>query len=155
VAGALGLPFAFAHHFMPHNTLPALALYRESFRPSATLDKPYALVAAGVICADTDERARYLAGSSALSFLRLRQGRPGKVPSPEEAAAYPYSDLEREFIADRQATQLIGAPDTVRSGLEDLIKRTEADEVMITTQAYDPADRRRSLDLVAEAARES
>jgi luciferase family oxidoreductase group 1 len=150
VAGAFGLPFAFAHHFMPHNTLPALALYRKSFRPSATLDRPQAMVAAGVICAETDERARYLAGSSALSFLRLRQGHPGKIPTPEEAAAYPYSDLEREFIADRQATQLIGTPDTVRSGLEDLLKRTEADELMITTQTYDPADRLRSFELVAE-----
>ena len=155
VAGALGLPFAFAHHFMPHNTLPALALYRESFRPSATLGEPYAMVATGVICAETDERARYLAGSSALSFLRLRQGRPGKIPAPEEAAAYQYSDLEREFIADRQATQLIGAPDTVRSGLESLLKSTEADELMITTQTYDPADRSRSIDLVAEVIRAS
>jgi len=151
VAGTLGLPFAFAHHFMPANTLPALALYRESFRPSAALPEPYAMVAAGVICADTDERARFLAGSSALSFLRLRQGHPGQVPSPEEAAAYPYSDLERSFIADRQSTQLIGAPDTVRSGLEDLLKRTEADELMITTQTYDPADRLRSFELVAAA----
>jgi luciferase family oxidoreductase group 1 len=151
VAGTLGLPFAFAHHFMPANTLPALALYRESFRPSAALPEPYAMVAAGVICAETDERARFLAGSSALSFLRLRQGHPGQVPSPEEAAAYPYSDLERAFIADRQSTQLIGAPDTVRSGLEDLLKRTEADELMITTQTYDPADRLRSFELVAAA----
>ena len=153
VAGVLGLPFAFAHHFMPANTLPALALYRESFRPSGTLDKPYAMVAAGVICAQTDEHARFLAGSSALSFLRLRQGRPGQVPTPEEAAAHPYSDLERAFIADRQSTQLIGAPDTVRSGLEDLIKRTEADELMITTQTHAPADRLRSFQLVAQAAR--
>ncbi len=153
VAGLLGLPFAFAHHFMPANTLPALALYRESFRPSEALGEPYAMVAAGVICAATDERARYLAGSSALSFLRLRQGRPGQVPSPEEAAAYPYSDLERAFIADRRSSQLIGAPDTVRSGLEDLLKRTEADELMITTQTYDSADRLTSFQLVAEAAR--
>jgi len=153
VAGTLGLPFAFAHHFSPANTLPALALYRETFRPSESLDRPYAMIAAGVICAETDDRARYLAGSSALSFLRLRQGRPGQVPPPEEAAAYPYSDLERAFIADRQSTQHIGAPDTVRSGLEDLIKRTEADELMITTQTYDPADRLRSLQLLAETAR--
>jgi luciferase family oxidoreductase group 1 len=152
VAGTLGLPFAFAHHFMPANTLPALALYRESFRPSATLDRPYAMVAAAVICAGTDERARFLAGASALSFLRLRQGRPGQVPSPEEAAAYPYSDLERAFIADRQSTQYIGTPDTVRPGLEDLVKHTEADELMITTQTYDPADRLRSFELLAEAA---
>ena len=151
VAGTLGLPFAFAHHFSPANTLPALALYRETFRPSESLDRPYAMIAAGVICAETDDRARYLAGSSALSFLRLRQGRPGQVPPPEEAAAYPYSDLERAFIADRQSTQHIGAPDTVRSGLEDLIKRTEADELMITTQTYSPADRLRSFELVHQA----
>src|SRR5580693_2056172 len=151
VAGALGLPFAFAHHFMPANTLPALELYRESFRPSETLTEPYAMVAAGVICAETDERARFLAGSSALSFLRLRQGRPGRVPSPEEAAAYSYSDLEQAFIADRQATQLIGAQDTVRSGLTELLKRTEADELMLTTQTYSPADRLRSFELVAQA----
>ncbi|HEX8005198.1 MAG TPA: LLM class flavin-dependent oxidoreductase [Trebonia sp.] len=153
VAGALGLPFAFAHHFMPANTLPALALYRESFRPSATLDRPRAMVAAGVVCADTDERARWLAGPSALSFLRLRQGRPGRIPSPEEAEAYPYSDLERAMVEDRQSTQLIGAPDTVRAGLEDLLKRTEADELMITTQTYDPADRLRSFELVADVVR--
>jgi alkanesulfonate monooxygenase SsuD/methylene tetrahydromethanopterin reductase-like flavin-dependent oxidoreductase (luciferase family) len=115
------------------------------------MDKPYAMVAVGVICAETDERARFLAGSSALSFLRLRQGRPGRVPSPDEAAAYPYSDLERAFIADRQATQVIGAPDTVRSGLEELLKRTEADELMVTTQTYSPDDRLRSFELLAEA----
>jgi luciferase family oxidoreductase group 1 len=153
VAGALGLPFAFAHHFMPANTLPALALYREAFRPSAMLDRPRAMVAAGVICAETDERARWLAGSSALSFLRLRQGRPGQTPAPEEAAAYPYSDLERSFIADRQSTQFIGAPDTVRPGMEDLLKATEADELMIITQTFDPADRLRSFELVANLAR--
>src|SRR6516162_673284 len=153
VAGALGLPFAFAHHFMPANTLPALALYRESFRPSEALDAPYAMVAAAVVCAETDERARFLAGAGALSFLRLRQGRPGRIPAPEEAAAYPYSDLERAFIADRQSTQHIGAPDTVRASLEDLIKRTEADALMITTQTHDPADRLRSFELLAAAAR--
>jgi luciferase family oxidoreductase group 1 len=153
VAGVLGLPFAFAHHFSPANTLPALALYRESFRPSESLDTPHAMVAAAVLCAETDERASFLAGSSALSFLRLRQGRPGQVPSPQEAAAYPYSDLEKAFIADRRSTQHVGAPDTVRSGLEDLLKRTEADELMVTTQTYDPADRLRSFELLAAQAR--
>jgi luciferase family oxidoreductase group 1 len=155
VAGALGIPFAFAHHFMPENTLPALDLYRRSFRPSPALDRPYSMIAAGVICADTDEQARYLAGSSALSFLKLRTGRPGKVPSPAEAAAYPYSDLEKAFIEDRQSTQHIGSPDTVIAGLTDLAKRTGVDELMITTQAYEPAARLRSFDLVAAAARAS
>jgi luciferase family oxidoreductase group 1 len=153
VAGALGIPFAFAHHFMPANTLPALDLYRKSFRPSAALDRPYSMIAAGVTLADTDDQARYLAGASALSFLKLRTGQPGRVPSPEEAAAYPYSDLERAFIEDRQSTQHIGSPETVMTGLTDLIKRAEVDELMVITQTYDPADRLHSFELLAGAAR--
>jgi luciferase family oxidoreductase group 1 len=153
VAGALGIPFAFAHHFMPQNTLPALDLYRKSFRPSAALEKPYSMIAAGVTCADTESRAKFLAGASALSFLRLRTGHPGRVPTPEEAAAYPYSDMERAFIEDRQSTQYIGPPEPVIEGLTNLIKQAGVDELMITTQTHDPADRLRSFDLIAAAAR--
>jgi luciferase family oxidoreductase group 1 len=154
VAGLLGLPFAFAHHFSPANTLPALALYRSHFRPSETLGRPYAMVATAVVCADTDERARWLAGPGALSFLRLRAGRPGPLPSPEEAAAYSYNELERAFVQDRQATQLIGSPETVRRGLAELQTATAADELMITTMVFDPADRLRSFELVAALARQ-
>ncbi|HEY6314814.1 MAG TPA: LLM class flavin-dependent oxidoreductase [Streptosporangiaceae bacterium] len=154
VAGLLGLPFAFAHHFSPASTLPALELYRSHFRPSETLGEPYAMVAAAVVCADTDERARWLAGPGALSFLRLRAGRPGPLPSPEEAAAYPYNELERAFVQDRQATQLIGSPETVRRGLAELLKATAADELMITTMVFDPADRLRSFELLAALARQ-
>ncbi len=153
VAGLLGLPFAFAHHFSPANTLPALALYRSQFRPSELLDQPYAMVAAAVVCADTDERARWLAGSGALSFLKLRSGRPGPMPSPEAAAAYPYTEIERAFVEDRQATQIIGAPETVRRGLTDLLTATSANELMLTTMVFDPADRLRSFQLVADLAR--
>jgi luciferase family oxidoreductase group 1 len=153
VAGLLGLPFAFAHHFSPANTLPALALYREHFRPSEALDRPYAMVAAAVVCADTDDRARWLAGSGALSFLKLRSGRPEPLPSPEEAEAYPYTHLERAFILDRLATQIIGAPGTVRRGLAELLKATAADELMLTTMVFDPADRLRSFELIADLAR--
>ena len=153
VAGLLGLPFAFAHHFSPANTLPALDLYRSHFRPTEALDQPYAMVATAVVCAETDDRARWLAGSGALSFLKLRSGQPGPVPSPEEAAAYPYSDLERAFVLDRLATQTIGAPGTVRRGLTELLKATAADELMLTTMVFDPADRLRSFELVADLAR--
>ena len=153
VAGLLGLPFAFAHHFSAANTLPALALYREHFRPSDVLDRPYAMVAAAVVCAETDERARFLAGSGALSFLRLRSGRPGPMPSPEEAAAYPYNEMERAFIEDRLATQIVGSPETVQRGITDLLDATQADELMITTMVYDPADRLSSFEQVAALAR--
>jgi luciferase family oxidoreductase group 1 len=152
VAGLLGLPFAFAHHFSATNTLPALALYRQRFRPSARLAEPYALVCASVLAAEDDERARYLAGPGALSFLRLRQNQPGQVPTPEEAASYPYTELEQGFVADRLSSQIIGGPDTVLKGITDLLEQTQANELMVTTLVHDPADRLRSYELVAELA---
>jgi luciferase family oxidoreductase group 1 len=152
VAGMLGLPFSFAHHFMPANTLPALAMYRAHFRPSAYLEQPYAMVAVQVVCADTDAEAIELAAPSALSFVKLRQGRPGLLPSPAETAAYPYTEFERDAIRQRQRDQVIGSPATVRQGLSDLLERTNADELMLTTVVFDHADRLRSYDMVADLA---
>jgi luciferase family oxidoreductase group 1 len=152
VAALLGLPFAFAHHFMPANTIPALEAYRRLFRPSATLDRPYALVAAGVTCAETDERARQLAQPALLSFLKLRSGRPSTLPTPDEAAGYPYSEMERAFVDERLATQIVGSPATVEAGLTALLEATGADELMITTTTFDPADRLRSFEMVARLA---
>jgi luciferase family oxidoreductase group 1 len=150
LAGLLGLPFSFAHHFSSANTLPALSLYRQNFRPSRWLDQPYAMVAVNAICADTDERAQWLSGPAALSFLRLRQGMPQPLATPEEAAAYPYTEFERLQSAERFANQALGSPDTVRAQLNALLERTKADELMLTTMVYDIADRIRSFELIAE-----
>ncbi|OLR91461.1 LLM class flavin-dependent oxidoreductase [Actinokineospora bangkokensis] len=150
VAGLLGLPFAFAHHFSSENTLPALALYRERFRPSAVLDEPYAMIAANVLCADDDETARELAKPALLQFLKLRKGDPGKLPSPAEAAAYDYTDIDRLFLEERLDGQVVGGPETVRRGVEDLIASTGVDELMITTSVYDHADRIRSYEHIAK-----
>ena len=152
VAGILGLPFSFAHHFSAENTLPALELYRSTFRPSVDLERPYAMVAVSVVCAESSERARWLAGSGSLAFLRLRSGRPGKLPTPEEAAAYGYTPAEKEMVRRRMATQVIGDPDEVLAGLAELAERTEADELMLTTFVHGHADRLRSYELVASAA---
>jgi len=149
VAGLLGLPFAFAHHFSPHNTEPALELYREVFRPSDVLSAPYAAVCVPVIAADSERRARELAEPGALSFLRLRSGMPGVLPSEAEAAAHPWTPRERDFVEDRLANQVLGDPDGVRRGLESLLTRTRADELLVTTTTHDPADRLRSFELVA------
>ncbi|WP_305798118.1 LLM class flavin-dependent oxidoreductase [Micromonospora sp. U56] len=150
LAGLLGLPFSFAHHFSAQHTLPALQLYRQNFRPSRWLEQPYAMVAVNVVCAETDERAEWLAGPSALSFLKLRSGRPEPLAPPEEAAAYPYNEFEREFVRQRRDGQAMGSPETVRRQLGDLLARTGADELMVTTMVYDVADRVRSFELVAE-----
>ncbi|WP_203596720.1 LLM class flavin-dependent oxidoreductase [Actinomadura bangladeshensis] len=148
LAGLLGMPFAFAHHFSAENTVPALALYRDSFRPGA-LDEPYSMIGVSVTAADTDERARELAAPQALSFLRLRQGRPGPLPTPEETAAHPYTPLERQMIDARLADQVMGSPSTVRKQLDALIGRTAVDEVMVVTQVFDHADRLKSYDILA------
>jgi luciferase family oxidoreductase group 1 len=150
LAGLLGLPFSFAHHFSAANTLPALKLYREQFRPSQWLERPYAMVAVNTICADTDEHAEWLAGPAALSFLRLRTGMPQPLATPEEAAAYPYTPAEREMAWGRFGQQALGSPDTVRAQLSGLLERTGADELMLTTMVYDISDRIRSFELVAE-----
>ncbi len=150
VAGLLGLPFAFAHHFSGHNTLPALALYRESFRPSEMLTEPYAMVCVSVLVADDDPTARRLALPGGLSFLRLRSGRPGPVPTVAEAESYPYAPHELAFVQDRLDSQVIGGPETVRQGLADLLEDTGADELMITTLVHDPADRLRSYALLSD-----
>jgi luciferase family oxidoreductase group 1 len=151
VAGLLGLPFAFAHHFSAENTLPALALYRDTFRPSAVLQQPYAMIAASVLAAETDAEARRLALPSALQFLRLRQGQPGPVPSPRDAEEHRFTAEERAFVDDRLGGQIIGSPDTVRDGVHELVGRTGADELMVVTSTHDGADRLRSYELLAKA----
>ncbi len=151
LAGILGLPFAFAHHFSAENTLPALALYREHFRPSPVLEQPYAMIAASVLAADTDAEAHRLAMPGALQFLRLRLGMPGPVPTPEEAGAYPYTDEEKLFVEHRLGSQIIGSPATVRDGVRELLERTGVDELMVVTSTHDGADRLRSYELFAEA----
>jgi len=150
VAGLLGLPFSFAHHFASANTLPAVAAYRETFRPSADLPQPYVMLGVPVICADTTERARWLAGSSALSFVRLRQGRPMQLPTPEDAADYVFTPSERELLKSWTSPLVVGDPSTVRDGLSALVERVGADELMITTMVHGHADRMRSYELVAE-----
>jgi luciferase family oxidoreductase group 1 len=151
VAGMLGLPFSFAHHFASQNTDAALAAYRAAFRPSADLEQPYAMIGVPVICADTSERARWLSGSSALSFVRLRQGRPAPMPTPEEAAEYVFTPFERELVRSWTVPLIVGDPDEVRRGLEELASRTSVDELMVTTMVHGHEDRLRSFELVAEA----
>lgn len=151
LAGTLGLPFAFAHHFSAQNTIPALDLYRESFRPSAVLDAPYALIGVSALAADDDREARRQVLTGALSMVRLRTGRPGLIPSPEEAAAYDFSPMEREFVDGWLANVVHGTADEVRGGLDDLAKRTGADELMITANAHGGEARLRSYDLIADA----
>ncbi|PJN37575.1 alkanal monooxygenase [Streptomyces sp. CB02959] len=151
LAGTLGLPFAFAHHFSAANTVPALDLYRASFRPSEVLAEPYALIGVSALAAEDEREALRQVRTGALAMIRLRTGRPGLVPSPEEAAAHHFSDIEQDFVDSWLGNVVHGTPDAVRQGLDDLAKRTGADELMITANAHTGEVRRRSYDLIADA----
>jgi luciferase family oxidoreductase group 1 len=152
LAGRLGLPFAFAHHLSAAsaaNARPALALYRKTFTPSATLKQPYSLLSVSVLCAKDAATADWLHGSTRLSALRLKAGRPGPLPSPEEAAITAYSNAEQAVIAEATASHVVGDPPTVRRQLAELKASTGVDELMITTSAYDHAARLASYELIA------
>lgn len=151
LAGSLGLPFAFAHHFSARNTIPALDLYRESFRPSPVLDAPYALIGVSALAADEEKEARRQVRAAALNMVRLRTGRPGLVPTPEEAEAYAFSVAEQDFIDSWNADVVHGTVDEVRTRLDDLQKSTGADELMLTSHAHSPDLRLRSYELIADA----
>jgi luciferase family oxidoreductase group 1 len=150
LAGVLGLPYSFAYHFAPRLLDEALATYRNHFSPSVLHAEPQTMVAVSVLCAASDEEAQFLAGSSALSTLQLRTGRLGPVPSPEDAAAYQFSEAEAAFIKETMSTHLIGDPDLVFEGLKELEARTGADEIMLSTRAHSFEARLASLSLVAE-----
>ncbi|MER6331048.1 LLM class flavin-dependent oxidoreductase [Streptomyces sp. NPDC001034] len=150
LAGMLGLPFAFAHHFSAQNTVPALDLYRGTFRPSAVLAEPYALIGVSALATDDEREARRQTRAMALNMLRLRTGRPGLFPDPEEAERQELGAMEEEFIASWSSNVVHGTADEVRSGLDDLQKRTGADELMITTHAHRGEVRVRSYELIAD-----
>jgi luciferase family oxidoreductase group 1 len=152
-AGEMGLGYAFASHFSPTDPAPAMRAYRESFEPSESFERPSAVLAVAVICAETEERAEGLASCMELAWVRMRSGNPRPLPSPEEAMAYPYTPAERRLADAYRTMQVVGDPSTVRARIEELAGHTAADEVMITTNVYDHAERLRSYELLAEVFR--
>jgi luciferase family oxidoreductase group 1 len=151
LAASAGLRFAFAHHIQPEPAIRALRFYRDNFKPSRYLDKPESLIAVSVICAETDEQARELAGPAELTMLRFQQGgRMGKLPSVAEAQAYPYTAEELLAVREGRQRLTVGSPATVRERLVTLAGQGAADEIMVTTIVHDHQDRRRSYELIAE-----
>ena len=152
LAAALGLPYAFASHFAPDAMMQALEVYRARFRPSAQLDKPYAMLGLSVVAADTDAQARRLFTSQQQAFARLRSGRPGKLPPPVDDIDAAITPMERATVDHALSCAVVGSPETVRQGLQAFAARTGADELMVTAQIFDHDARLRSYRIAAEAA---
>jgi luciferase family oxidoreductase group 1 len=151
LAAAVGMGFAFAHHFAEHDAASAMLTYRAHFKPSDSLAAPAAMLAVAVIAADSDAAAERIATSADLFFVRRSKGEFAPLASPEEAAAYSYSPVDRDRIARHRHRLIVGGIDSVKSRLLALVEATQADELMITTMTFDHAARRRSYELLAEA----
>ena len=149
LAAALGLPFAFASHFAPDMLLQALDIYRNTFRSSAQLEKPYAMVVANVVAADTDAAASYQFTSVQQAFTNLLRGTPGPMPAPVDDIESYWSPAEKAGAQRMLKYAITGSPETVESNMRRFLADTEADELMITTHIYDPAVARRSLEINA------
>ncbi len=153
LAAYLGLPYAFASHFAPRMLHQALAIYRQTFKPSAALAKPYAIVGVPVIAAPTDAEAQFLASSTYQRVLDILTGNRTRLQPPVEGFMEQVSERERAAIADFLAVGIIGGPQTVRPGLQALAQATQADEFMLVSDVFDADLRLRSLQLTAQAFR--
>ena len=150
LAAERGIPYAFASHFAPRMLLQAVDLYRKSFKPSATLEKPYVMIGVPLIAADTDEEAEFLASSTYQRILDLLTGQLGSLPRPVDNFMESLPPQAEAAINDFLAAAVIGGPDTVKAGLQKLIDMTGADELMLACDVYDTQSRLKSLSIAAE-----
>jgi luciferase family oxidoreductase group 1 len=146
----LGLPLAFAHHIRPQNTAEALKRYRAAFTPSRWCDRPRVLVSLVAVCAETEEEAAWQAGPYNVLRDAISKGTAGDhpFPTPADAAAHPFTEQERDVLADLGAQQAVGTPENVARRLAQLAGETEAEELMLWTPVHDLGARVRSYELV-------
>jgi luciferase family oxidoreductase group 1 len=150
LAAELGLPYAFASHFMPGALMAALDTYRRTFRPSRQLDRPYTMAGVNVVVAETDAEARVLFTSVQQQFANLVRGTPGRLPPPiDDIEAY-WTPAEKAQAAGMLACSFVGSADTVRRGLSAFVDRTRVDEVIVVSAIYDHGARLRSYERLAE-----
>ena len=151
LAGQIGAAFAFAHHFATFPADEAMKLYRDSFKPSISHKVPLAILGTQVMVADTDEEAERLALTFDLNTVRRAKGEMKPLASPEEAAAFDYTPVNRARIAQGRNRIAVGSPKTVKEKLSALIDSTKADELMVTSMIFDHTARKRSYELLAQA----
>jgi len=154
LAASLGLPFAFAAHFAPEYLYVASKMYRDGFRPSEALPKPYLMVAVQVIAAETDREAERLFTTPQQRFLRLIQNQPVELLPPVDSMEPVWNEFERAAVENKLGAAIVGSVESVKARLEKLVSETLADEAIVVTDTYDHADRLRSYQLVAEIAKE-
>ncbi|MBN9072045.1 MAG: LLM class flavin-dependent oxidoreductase [Rhizobiales bacterium] len=150
LAAILGLPYAFASHFAPAEMENAIDIYRSRFHPSGALDKPHLMLGLNVVAADTDEEARLLFSSLQQAFVNLRSGRPGRLPPPVEGYEESLDPQAKAMLGHALSCAIVGSRERVAQGLDAFIRRTGADELMVTAQIFDHAARKRSFEILMD-----
>ena len=150
LAAMLGLPYAFASHFAPAQMMDAIRVYRDRFQPSAQLDRPYVMLGFNAFAADSDEAGQLLSTSVQQAFVSLRTGNPMQLPPPIAGYAETLPAQARAMLDQVLSCSAIGSPATVKAAIESFVERTGADELMITSQIFDPEARLRSYEIVAD-----
>ena len=151
VAAELGLPYAFASHFAPQQLMPALQIYRERFKPSAQLDRPYAMIGVNIVAADSDREARRLATTQQMSFVNIFRGaRTFSQPPIDDIESY-WSPAEKYQVMQMLERSIVGSRESVAMGIEALVAETGADELMVVSDVYDHGERLRSFELIAQS----
>lgn len=150
LAAHLGLPYVFASHFAPPMLAQAITAYRENFKPSVYLDKPYVMLAANLLLADDDATAQYHFTSAQQSFVRLRRGGRGQMPKPIADMNTLWSPSEKAMVDNALSVSFIGSVETVKPKLADFIAQYQPDELIVTANIYDQATRLRSFELIPQ-----
>jgi luciferase family oxidoreductase group 1 len=150
LAAELGLPYAFASHFAPTQMMQAIQIYRECFKPSPQLARPYVMLGFNVFAGSTDDEGRFLASSMQQAFVNLRSGRPSLLKPPIKDYEKTLTSAEQSILDQTFTCTAIGSPETVYRQLTEFVERTGADELMITSQIFDHAARLRSFEITAE-----
>ncbi|MFK4132828.1 LLM class flavin-dependent oxidoreductase [Pseudomonas luteola] len=150
LAAAKGLPYAFASHFAPRYMHEAIRLYRENFRPSEVLDKPYVMLGVPLVAADSDEEANYLASTVYQRVLALMRGQSLVLRPPVRNMSPEWLPHEKDAVLNMLGMAIIGGPDKVRERVDLLLEKTDADELIFTCDVYEHADRLRSYQILAE-----
>jgi len=149
VAAALGLPFAFASHFAAQQMIPAVQIYRDRFKRSGALDKPYVMLGVNIVAADTDEEARFLASSGRQAFTSLRAGTPIQLPPPSREWEKDVVPFNAAKLESAPSVSMVGSPQTIRAALDAFVARMQPDELIVVAHIYGHRERLRSYEIVA------
>ncbi len=149
-AASLGINYIFGHFIHPARGRQAFEAYRSHFSPSVFSRQPQSMFAVFVICADTDEEASRIATSTDLWLLRVEKGLDSRVPSIEEAENYHYTEQEKKKVLQNRQRMIVGSKQTVKEQLQILMDRYQTDEMMILNNSFDPMEKQRSFERIAE-----